>query len=382
MSMKGFVRWTAITVVLLSSLIAASAQGALSGEDGQAAPLDTKIGQMLMVGFRGLTVDETSPVVNGIRHGHIGGVILFDYDVPARSPVRNITSPGQVKTLVARLQRAAKRPLLVAIDQEGGKVSRLKETFGFPPSVSQEYLGDADSPERTRRHAAQTAKTLADLGINVNFAPVVDVNTNPGNPVIGGMGRSFSPDPATVVTHALIVIDALHEEGILSAIKHFPGHGSSRADSHRGFVDVTDSWSSMELIPFRRIVESGRCDMVMTAHIFNERLDPAWPATLSTHTITGLLRRDMGFQGVVVSDDMQMGAIRSCYSLETALSRALDAGCDILIFANNSVYEEDIAARAHRLIRAMVARGTVSPARIDKSFERIMRLKKGLLKQQ
>lgn len=382
MSVKHFSRWTATTVVLLCAMIVASTHAASAGQDRQSVTFDAKIGQMLMVGFRGLAVDECGPVARDIREGRVGGIILFDYDVPSRTPLRNIASPTQVKSLVADLQREAEIPLLVAIDQEGGRVSRLKEKFGFPPSVSQAYLGERNTPDATRRFAGITADTLADLGINVNFAPVVDLNINPDNPVIGGLGRSFSPDPAIVVTHALIVINTFHEKGILSAIKHFPGHGSSQADSHRGFVDVTGSWSPIELLPFRRIVDEGVCDMVMTAHIFNERLDPVWPATLSDRIITGLLRNDIGFRGVVVSDDMQMGAIRSCYSLETAVRRAILAGCDILVFANNSVYEEDIASRAHGLIREMVVRGTVSEDRIDQSYGRILRLKRGLPKTQ
>ncbi|HPQ44918.1 MAG TPA: glycoside hydrolase family 3 N-terminal domain-containing protein, partial [Syntrophales bacterium] len=234
--------------------------------------LDTKIGQMIMIGFRGLSVDETSPVIVDIQKRHIGGVILFDYDVPSKSPVRNIESPPQVKSLVKALQEASTLPLFIAIDQEGGRVSRLKEKFGFAPTVSEQYLGSINDCDVTRQHSETTARTLADLGINVNFAPVVDLDRNPGNPVIGKLERSFSSDPNTVVKHSIICIEMLHKHGILSAIKHFPGHGSSSADSHKGFVDVTESWSADELKPFDAIIQSGICDMVMTAHIFNARL--------------------------------------------------------------------------------------------------------------
>ena len=340
--------------------------------------LDTKIGQMIMIGFRGLSVDETSPVIVDIQKRHIGGVILFDYDVPSKSPVRNIESPPQLKSLIEALREASSIPLFIAIDQEGGRVSRLKEKFGFPPTVSEQYLGSTDNCDVTRQHSETTARTLADLGINVNFAPVVDLDRNPGNPVIGKLERSFSSDPNTVVKHSIICIEMLHKHGILSAIKHFPGHGSSSADSHKGFVDVTESWSADELKPFDAIIQSGICDMVMTAHIFNARLDPLWPATLSHTMIDGILRNDMGFDGVVVSDDLQMDAIRSFYGLEQAITMAINAGCDMLVFANNSVFDDDIAERATGMIKKLVAAGKIPIERIDESYRRIMKLKKRL----
>jgi beta-N-acetylhexosaminidase len=342
--------------------------------------LDVKIGQMIMVGFRGLSVDDRSPVMEDITKRKIGGVILFDYDVPSGSPVRNIESPDQVKSLVKALQSASVIPLFIAIDQEGGRVSRLKERFGFPPTVSQQYLGSVDDLEVTKKYAKRAAETLAGLGINVNFAPVVDLDRNPENPVIGKLERSFSSDPDIVARHSIVSIEMLHKYGVLSAIKHFPGHGSSSSDSHRGFVDVTEQWSPDELKPFDAIVQSGRCDMVMTAHIFNARLDPLWPATLSQGTIRGILRDDMGFDGVVVSDDIQMQAIRSFYGLERAIKMAIHAGCDILVFANNSVFDEDIAARAVGVIKKLVAEGEIKSERIDESYRRILRLKKKLKK--
>ncbi|MBW2557804.1 MAG: glycoside hydrolase family 3 protein [Deltaproteobacteria bacterium] len=345
---------------------------------GENEPLDVKIGQMIMIGFRGLTVNDKSPVIADIKKMKIGGVILFDYDVPSQSPVRNIESPGQVRFLVSTLQGVSSIPLFIAIDQEGGKVNRLKEKFGFPPTVSEGYLGGIDDPEVTKKYAERTADTLAGLGINLNFAPVVDLNINPDNPVIGRMERSFSADPEVVIRRSMVTIDAFHTHGILSAIKHFPGHGSSTADSHKGFVDVTESWSPDELKPFGAIIQSGGCDMVMTAHIFNARLDPLWPATLSHRIIGKILRDDMGFNGVVVSDDMQMNAIRSFYGLEIAIKMAIGAGCDILVFANNSIFDENIAARAIDVIKKLVADGEIKNKRIDESYSRIMELKEKL----
>ncbi len=331
-----------------------------------------------MIGFRGLSVDDTSPVIDDIRKRNIGGVVLFDYDVPSGSPLRNIKSPDQVRSLVNALQGASSIPLFIAIDQEGGKVNRLKERFGFPPTVSGGYLGEMDDLEVTKKYAERTAETLAGLGINMNFAPVVDLNINPDNPVIGKIERSFSADPDIVARHSIVCIEMLHKYGVLSAIKHFPGHGSSMADSHEGFVDVTESWSPEEFKPFKTVIQSGNCDMVMTAHIFNARLDPLLPATLSHKIIGGILRDDMGFNGVVISDDMQMNAIRSFYGLEMAIKLAIGAGCDILIFANNSVFDEDIAGRATGIIKKLVIDGEIGPERIDDSYNRIMGLKERL----
>jgi len=340
--------------------------------------LDIKIGQMIMVGFRGLTVDHQSSVIQDIRQRHIGGVILFDYDVPTKSPVRNIQSTAQLKALTSALQQAASIPLLVAIDEEGGKVNRLKESFGFPPSVSQQYLGSVNDINVTARYARRTAATLSGLGINLNCTPVVDLNTNPDNPVIGRLERSFSDKPDVVVRQASVMIEAFHECGILSAIKHFPGHGSSTKDTHEEFVDVTATWSPMELIPFEAVTKSGMCDLVMTAHTYNKTLDPQWPATLSPQTLSGILRDRFHYDGVIMSDDMQMKAIRSSYDLKTAVSMALLAGIDILVFANNSVYDEDIADCVLSIIRTLVADGSISRERIDQSYRRIMNLKKRL----
>ena len=340
--------------------------------------LDTKIGQMLMVGFRGLTVDDQSTIIQDIRKRNIGGVILFDYDVPLKSPIRNIKSLNQAKALTVALQEASLIPLFIAIDQEGGKVNRLKGKFGFPLPVSEQCLGTINNLNTTRRFAKITARTLANLGINLNFAPVVDLNTNPENPIIGKLERSFSADPEVVVRHSLTVINTFHDCGVLSAIKHFPGHGSSMNDSHKGFVDVTDGWSLDELKPFEAIIKSGECDMVMTAHIFNRKLDPKWPATLSIRTINGILRESLNYEGVVISDDMQMKAIRSFYGLETAIKMAILSGVDILLFANNSVFEEDIATRAVAIIKKLIFRGEISSERINESYMRIMKLKQGL----
>jgi beta-N-acetylhexosaminidase len=337
--------------------------------------LDAKIGQMLMVGFRGLAVDAQHPIVRDIHERQLGGVVLFDYDVLAASYTRNIASPEQVSDLVADLQSFAAIPLLVAIDQEGGVVNRLHERYGFPATFSHEALGLLNDPAATYEQAGAMARTLAGLGVNLNLAPVVDLNTNPQNPVIAAYERSFGADPQQVAGQAQAFIEAHHAEGVLCTLKHFPGHGSSTADSHEGFVDVTQTWSRNELAPYQTLIEAGLADAIMTAHVFHAQLDPVYPATLSQPIISGLLRGELGYDGVVISDDMQMEAIRAHYGFETAIQKTLEAGVDLIAIANNLVYEEDIAGRTIALIQGLVESGVIAEARIDASYQRIQRLK-------
>ena len=341
--------------------------------------LSEQIGQMLLVGFRGLTVDEHHPIISAIRARHLGGVILFDYDRPSQTPVRNIESPEQVQRLTASLQAHAEIPLFIGIDQEGGRVNRLKERYGFPPTISAQSLGQ-QSVEITRQHAEQTAMQLSRLGINLNFAPVVDLNRNPDSPAIGKVERSFSADPDVVLAHARAWLDAHHAHGILSALKHFPGHGSAREDSHLGFVDVTTTWGQEELLPYQQLLQEGFDDAIMTAHIFHSGLDAEYPATLSRGILTDILRKQFGFDGVMISDDMQMQAIAAHYDLETAIFLAISAGVDILTFGNNlSIYDDNIPARAMEIIAKLVDSGRISPERIHASYRRIMRLKKRVI---
>lgn len=341
--------------------------------------LERKIGQMLLVGFKGLKLQEDNPIVQDIRDRYLGGVILFDYDVAKQRPSCNIQSPEQVKDLIVSLQKLTPTPLFIAIDQEGGRVNRLKEKFGFPPTVSAQYLGQIDHVDLTRKYADLTVKTLAELGINLNFAPVLDLNIYPENPIIGKMERSFSTDPDVVIRHAKEWINSHHNHQVLCALKHFPGHGSSRSDTHLGFVDVTETWSSDELKPYFEIIRTGFCDLVMTAHIFNANLDPELPATLSQKIITGILREQLHYEGVVISDDMQMKAISSQYSLENAIQSAIEGGIDMLTFANNLSYQADMMIQAAETIKKLVMDGKISHKRIDQSYQRICRLKERLL---
>ena len=339
--------------------------------------LSIKIGQMLMIGFRGISVSKAPEIVADINERRIGGIVLFDYDVPSHTPLRNITSPQQLSSLTLELQGLSKIPLLIAIDQEGGKVNRLKPARGFPPSVSAEHLGRLNNPDSTTAAASQTARTLN--AMHINIAPVADLNTNPDNPVIGKLERSFSSDPKKVISNLKLIIRTNHDENIISTLKHFPGHGSSTTDTHRDFTDITASWSDKELEPYRTIIAAGYLDAIMTAHVFNGKLDPLYPATLSKATLFNLLRLQLGFKGVILSDDMQMKAIADHYGLETAIRLAIEAGVDVLVFGNNTSYDPAIASKATEIIHSLIQKKIITTERIDQSYQRIMELKKRYL---
>ena len=349
-----------------------------------AAPsLEQMLAQMIMAGFRGTTLASAAPIVADISQRRVGAVVLFSYDVALQSSTRNIESPDQVAALTADLQALAQNPgsptvqplLLVAADQEGGKVARLDEKHGFPPTISAQELGEQNDPAFTYAQAEIMAKTLAAAGINHNLAPVVDINSNPANPVIGALGRSFSADPAVVTAQARAFIEAHHAHDVTTTLKHFPGHGSSQADSHLGLVDVSATWQRDELEPYRVLIGEGIVDTVMTAHVFNTQLDPTYPATLSPAIITGILRDELGFDGVVITDDMNMQAITSQYGFEQAAVLAVQAGADLLAYGNNLVYDPNVTQRALAALTAAVQQGQLTEDRIHRSYLRILALK-------
>lgn len=336
------------------------------------------IGQMLLVGFRGTALDPTNPVVADLQAANLGGVMLSDYDGLSKTWGLNITDPQQVQRLVRELHSVAATPPLIAIDQEGGQVMRFKPQYGFPASVGHAELGATNNLAFTREQATVIAKTLADMGVNLNFAPVVDVNLNPDNPVIARYGRSFSAQPAQVLAHALVYILAHHAAGVACTLKHFPGHGSSTVDSHEDWVDVTATWQWQELEPYRALIDAGVVDAIMTAHIYNANFDSNDPATLSPATINGLLRDQLGYNGVVISDDLQMAAITRYYGYDLAIQQAIAAGVDILLIANNAMYADDTVPRTVALIAGWVQQGIIPIERIELSYQRIQHMKANL----
>jgi beta-N-acetylhexosaminidase len=340
--------------------------------------LDEKIGQMLMIGFRGAALSDDNHIVKDIKNLNIGGVVLYDFDLFSNGETqRNIASPDQVKSLCSALQALNSNKLLISIDQEGGRVNRLKTTYGFPKvGVSAQYLGTLNNLDSTRYYANLTANLLKNLGINFNYAPVVDLNVNPKSPAIGAIERSYSDDSKIVTEQATAVLDIYKKYGIIGCLKHFPGHGSAAADSHLGITDITKTWQASELIPYQNLIESGKVEMIMTAHVYNDNLD-TFPATLSKKIMHDILREQLGWQGIIISDDMHMGAIAQHYGLEIAIEKAINAGVDILMFSNNSrdFYDAEAASKAIATIKKLLNEGKITTAQIEKSYQKIIKLK-------
>jgi len=340
--------------------------------------LEQKIGQMLMVGFHGTSAKPGSQICRDIQTYNLGAVILFDYNPVDKSKPKNIANKAQVARLTRELQACSRDgKLLIAVDQEGGRVQRLKAKYGFygkfPKAADVAKSGTA----RMKRTYEAMAKELKSVGINYDLAPVVDLDINRKNHVIHGLGRSFGKSPETVKKYASVFIDAMHTYGVLTALKHFPGHGSSVGDTHKGFVDVTHLWKPVELEPYRLL--NRKADTVMVAHVFNRRLDAEYPATLSKKTVDGLLRTELGFDGVVITDDLQMGAISQKYGLKKTLRLAINAGDDILLFGNQLDPGKIMSVkRLVETVKVLVKEGRVSPERIERSYERVQRLKQRL----
>jgi beta-N-acetylhexosaminidase len=295
--------------------------------------LKQEIGRMVIVGFDEKKVDAESQIIKDINNYSLGGVILFDRFYNDRNKTKNISSPKQLKALTSALKALSNKPILIAVDQEGGKVARLKPKYGFKKIPSAKTISQLPIVD-AQQFYKQQALMLKQNGINCDFAPVVDVALNPKNKVIVGLERSYSSNPKEVQKYAKIFIDALREQNIISVLKHFPGHGSSLADSHKGFVDITNTWQELELEPYKALIKDGDVDMIMTAHVFNKKLDAQYPATLSYNVNTKLLRKKLGFGGVVVSDDLQMRAITKHYTLKQSLTLAINSGVDMVLFGN------------------------------------------------
>jgi len=338
----------------------------------QVDSLDLKIGQMLLIGFPVAGVDST--VLEEVRAGKVGSLIIFEKNIPLTN------SFVALKKITWTYQKAAPIPLIIGIDQEGGRVNRLKSKYGFPNSITASAMSKSPSLDSVRFYGESTAATLAGLGININFAPVVDLAINPTNPIIAKYGRAFSANEDSVILMAKEFIKQHRKYGVLTSLKHFPGHGSSQNDTHLGIADVTNTWEERELAPYKALIDSGYADAIMTSHIVNKQLEPdALPGTLSDDVINGILRKRLHFNGVIFTDDMQMHAISKNYGVEEAIKLAVKAGVDIMTFSNN-IAGTDLRTvdMVHGVIRKMVESGEIPMSRINESFRRIMRLKKFL----
>lgn len=336
--------------------------------------LREKIAALLIVGFRGSTIEEADWVAAAIGDARLGGVILFDRD-QATGGARNVVSARQVTRLVRDLRDAAGgRGLIVSIDQEGGIVTRLSPAHGFPAVESEADVGAAGNAGAASRWGHGIAGTLASVGINLNFAPVVDLNVNPKSPAIGALDRSFSADPDVVVAMATAEIEAHQAAGVRTTLKHFPGIGSSTTNTDFGVADVTKTWTRGELEPFRRLIAAGTADVVMAGHVVNGQLDPDRPASLSRAVVTDLLRGDLGWAGPVVTDDLQAAAIDKAFGFDEAILLALAAGNDLLLLANQQVYDADVIGRVVDVVTAAVNAGRLPAARIDEAYGRVQAL--------
>ncbi len=360
-------------ILLLNLFVLLAVQGpALASVTG----LQQMVGQMIMIGFQGNNINSAGFVAarNDIEAGRIGGVMYLRF---------NVSSLGNVEKMNAAFI-AANNSLapFIALDQEGGRVERLTKDVGFGEIASAATIAATQNLHQAQDTYFAMASDLSDLRFNLNLGPVVDLNINPNNPIIAKFQRSYGIDSNVVTSYATSFIDAHRQAGILSALKHFPGHGSSRADTHEGFVDISAYWQPEELAPYRNLIRAGKVDMVMMAHLFHERFSNAdgaqLPASLSKSWIDGVLRNELGYNGVVISDDMEMGAITARFSMAEAIILAVEAGSDILLFSNTANYRPGLAKEIGDILIAKAQADPAFMARIEQSYGRIIRLKQNL----
>ena len=337
------------------------------------------VGQLIIAGFRGKSIKNDSPIVNYIKNFNLAGVILYDIDLEIGGKdltpgTRNIESPTQLKDLTKHLQNISRQKLLVSVDQEGGHTSRLKSIYGFPQDTSWAHVGKLNTPSFTKQFSEETANTLKDAGINLNFAPVLDLDHGNGS-VISGQQRACSGDPKKVIEHAKIFIKAHRENGVITCGKHFPGLGSASGDTHEGIADITNSWTVKDLQPFDTLIQENELDSVMVSHAFDKKLDPNYPSSLSQNIITKMLRDDLGFNGVVICDDPSMRAISDHYNLEETFKLMLDAGVDLFCLGNNLIYDPYYIPNAISAVCSLISSGKIKKARIEQSIDKIELLK-------
>ena len=341
--------------------------------DPEEPSLRQMIGQMLMVGFVGSSeeADGYRTVLQQAFEGKIGGVLYLGRNNPS------LDSGRQMK---GGPQRVSWTRLLIAIDQEGGHIERLTNAVGFEEIPGAASVSETLDPDAAKILYKELGGGLASLGFNLNLGPVVDLNINPDNPIIGRLGRSYADDPKRVETYARAFVDGHRASGVLTSLKHFPGHGSSIDDSHKGSADVTKTWKEAELMPYTALIASGHADMIMSSHVMNGRLSgqKRIPASLSPKTLIDLLRGSLRFKGVVITDDLQMRAITDRLGFEEAVRLAVLAGNDILVFANDKDPDPQIPEKAAAVLAREAQRSPEMLERIRTSYANIMSLKSRL----
>ena len=340
--------------------------------------IEEKVGQLLMVHFNGMSANDEANIL--IQQAHVGAFIYYNW-------ANTLKSPAQVQKLSNGLQRIAQKcrhaiPLLIAVDQEGGVVSRLNHGFTQFPGNS--ALAIAKQPQLAEACAFACGEELSAVGINLNLAPVVDVNSNPLNPMIGI--RAFSNNPEEVARLGLLTLQGYKKANIIATLKHFPGHGDTTTDSHIGLPVVNKSLqdlNAVELLPFSQLAASA--DAIMTAHILIPALDHKYCATLSRIILDGMLRQKLHYKGVIISDSLIMeGLLKNAGNIENAAIMAINAGCDILILGGKQLNGENIGFELtlkdvlalHKKITDAVLSKKISMERLDDAVQRILELKK------
>lgn len=316
-----------------------------------------KLGQMVMIGIQGTKVDDDSLYM--LNQYHMGGVILFD---------RNMESLEQVKQLTSDLQAQSneKVPLFIGIDEEGGDVVRMAEKLTPPPS--QKEIGATGDIEQAKTWAIKTAKSLKDIGINVNFAPVADVGSNDK--------RSYSTDANTVIDFVRAATKGYQQENIIYSLKHFPGIGKGKVDSHvdSSNIDASkDTLMAEDILPFKTIIDKNQPNdyFILVSHLKYLALDEEYPASLSSKIMTDLLRNELGYKGIIITDDMEMGAVANHNDFRSIGVNAVKAGADIVLVCHEYEHQQEVYLGLLNAVNS----GEISQERIDESVKRIIKVK-------
>jgi len=329
----------------------------------QGASLSEKVGKMLLLGFIGSGPDTAGAEIvdEHLRAQRIGGVLFLRHNVRTREGAEGSA---------ARFREASDSAWM-ALDQEGGLVQRLSRDLGYTWIPRAMQIVEERGLTGAEEIYAIGAREFTEAGFNMNLAPVADVHEE-GNAVIGRHGRAYGTDGDSIAAYASRFVDAYRAQHAVCVIKHFPGHGRSRGDSHDGFVDITETWSRAELDPFQRLIESGHADMIMGGHLTHQGLDPSGvPVTFSSPVLQGLLREELGYQGVIMTDDLDMGAIRQSYAQRESILRSIEAGNDILMLSNSAAPDMELPQRIVGWVEEAIEAGRFTEARIDHSVERI-----------
>ena len=369
-------------ILLIIFLFCAVFNVAYASNTAEDILLKKQIAQMLIVGFNGSTLTQNNQIYSDIKELGIGGVILFsrNADKTQTKLTKNIQNFNQLKKLNEDLQNISEIPLFISIDQEGGFVSRLSPSYFVVSTYNAGFLGQKNDLKFTRAEAEKTAKTLSRLGININFAPVVDLDLNKNSKIISGLKRSYSDNPKIVSAHAKEVIEAHNKYGIITTLKHFPGHGSAQGDTHQGFVDITNTHTKEEILPYKTLINEKIAKGVMISHLYNKNIDEKYPASMSYNFVTKKLIKELNYNGLIFTDDIQMNAIRNNYTFAETLEKSIMAGCDVIVIGNNLFNDEQVAKNAVEIIFNLVKNGVIPKERIAFSYDKIIKAKEELKK--